>query len=375
MGAKQARTCSVTSTLIAGAVALCLFVTGCSPGYYIRAGIEQARILSRREPIENLLKSTQTDPDLRAKLQMVTDVREFSKTLGMTPDGSYTQYASVDRDVLVWVLSAAPATSLKQYEWYFPFVGSVPYKGFFLKHQAERDALRLEDRGLDTYLRGSPAYSTLGWFDDPLLSTVTKYDQLSLAMVVFHEILHTSLWINSRVSFNETLASFVGAAAAGEFFDQTQPPDLQLSKLSIDVWQDAIVYANFLQEVYSRLDNLYNSRDTGSESVLIEEKAVIFSEAAKRWLETKNQLKTNRYVDAFDGLNNASLLAEKVYHERPEVFWHLYNSNGNSLKRFLDVLVKNKAKLEDTQTDPFDVIEDLALIPITNENSRFLKPS
>lgn len=197
---------------------LALAFPGCSPLYVIRASWEEAGILMRREKIDDLVQSTDTEDSVRHKLELVKEAREFSLTLDLEPKESFTYYSSVDRDVLVWVLSAAPKTQLESYNWWFPIVGSVPYKGFFEKEDAIAAAKKLSEQGYDIYIRPSQAFSTLGWFNDPILSTMIGANDVPLVDTVIHEILHNTLWIPNHVSFNESLANFVGAHGAVEFF-------------------------------------------------------------------------------------------------------------------------------------------------------------
>ena len=140
--------------------------------YLLRAGWEEARILQRRQRIGDLVASPATDSLTRAKLRVVLEARRFATdSLGLDVEESFTRFTKLDRDTLVLVLSAAYRDRLQFRTWWFPIVGRVPYKGYFDFGAARQDAESLERRGLDTYLRPSPAFSTLGWFNDPLLST------------------------------------------------------------------------------------------------------------------------------------------------------------------------------------------------------------
>ena len=196
------------------AVVVAAAVAACSPGYLLRAAWEEGKILNRRRPISSIVADTATDWETREKLMLVLQARQFAAdTLGLNAGKSYTLFSRVDSDTLVMVLSAAYKDRFQPHTWWFPIVGRVPYKGFFDFDDAEKARRKLEARGLDTYLRPSAAFSTLGWFNDPLLSTLLRYDHVSLANTVIHEIFHNTYFAPGQAVFNESLANFVAAAA------------------------------------------------------------------------------------------------------------------------------------------------------------------
>ncbi|MBW3572559.1 MAG: aminopeptidase, partial [Gemmatimonadetes bacterium] len=176
-------------------VAAGLAASACSPTYVLRAAWEEGKILSRRKPIARIVQDTATDWETRDKLLLVLQARQFAAdSLGLNAGNSYTLFSRVDSDTLVMVLSAAHKDRFKPHTWWFPVVGRVPYKGFFELDDALRAERRLQAQGYDTYLRPSAAFSTLGWFNDPLLSTLLRYDRVSLANTVIHEIFHNTFY-------------------------------------------------------------------------------------------------------------------------------------------------------------------------------------
>ncbi len=169
-------------------------ISGCSPFYVIRAAYEEGKILWRREPIPDYLEKPELAADTQDKLKLVLAVREYARdVLKLNVGGSYSSYSYVDRPDLTYILTAAPRTELRPYTWWFLIIGRVPYKGYFSKEDAAAAAKELEDAGYDTNIRTSAAFSTLGWFDDPLLSHLLRYDKVTLAEVVFHELFHNTL--------------------------------------------------------------------------------------------------------------------------------------------------------------------------------------
>jgi len=161
-------------------------ISGCSPFYVIRAVYEEGKILWRREPIPQYLEKAAVGPDTQDKLKLVLAVREYARdVLKLNVGGSYSSYSYVDRPDLSYILTAAPRTELRPYTWWFLIVGRVPYKGYFSKEDADAAAEALEAEGYDTNIRTAAAFSTLGWFDDPLLSHLLRYDKVMLAELSF----------------------------------------------------------------------------------------------------------------------------------------------------------------------------------------------
>ena len=310
--------------------------------YVVRAGYEEARILLRRTAIAELVADSTIDAANRAKLHLVLAAREFAAdSLGLNAGGTYTSYAEVDRDTLVLVLTASRYDRLAEYRWRYPVVGEVPYKGFFDLEHAQAEARRLERIGMDSYIRPSSAFSTLGYFDDPLLSTVLREDSVELAATVIHEILHGTVWVRGQVEFNESFANFVGYRGAEALFRSRG--DGRNAARAAARWRDEVRLGRFWGDLASRLEALYAPGIAGP--TLRDERLRVFRQA-----QAELAGGSGRSLETIDGralaqrpLNNAAVLAHRLYRTRLEVFERLLAARRGSLK---DVVAEVVARAE-----------------------------
>ena len=205
-----------------GAAALAaLALTGCtSAGYYAQSITGHLGLMLRARPIEAVLAEPETDPRLAARLRTALDVRDFaSRALGLPANSSYRRYAALDRRYVVWNVVAAPELSLAPRRWCFPFAGCVSYRGYFSEPAAAAFAAGLASEGWDVTVAGVRAYSTLGWFDDPLSSSMVALPEYSLAGLVFHELAHQRLYVPGDTGFNESFAVVVERAGVRRWLE------------------------------------------------------------------------------------------------------------------------------------------------------------
>lgn len=190
------------------AAALVLLLAGCeSMSFYAQAIGGQLDLMRAARPVESWLADPQTPPTLRERLKLARAIRGFaSDALGLPDNGSYLSYADLGRPYVVWNVYAAPEFSVEAKQDCFPFTGCVSYRGFFSEKLAQRYAARLRAEGYDVHIGGVPAYSTLGWFDDPLLSTFIVYPDTQLARLLFHELAHQVAYVRNDTTFNESFA-------------------------------------------------------------------------------------------------------------------------------------------------------------------------
>ncbi|UCJ19083.1 aminopeptidase [Pseudomonas sp. MM211] len=188
-----------------------LLLAGCSTvDYYGQLARGQLQLLHARQPVQALIDDPSTKPQLRQRLALSQEARSFaSEHLGLPDNRSYRLYADLQRPFVVWNLFATPEFSLQPQLHCFPIAGCVAYRGFYEQNRARGAAALLDAQGLDTYLGGVEAYSTLGWFDDPILNTMLRWSDERLVAVIFHELAHQQYYLAGDTAFNESYATFV----------------------------------------------------------------------------------------------------------------------------------------------------------------------
>ena len=325
-------------------------VAGCSPTYVLRAGYEEAKILWRREPIAALLARPDLEPEVRRKLQLVLDARRVAERLGLKVGGSFTALSYVDGTTTLYVLTATPRNSLEPHTWWFPIVGRVPYKGFFDRELAQTEAHALASHGLDTSIRTAAAFSTLGWFDDPLLRHQLAGDDVSLVNLVLHETYHSTFYARGAhaTAFNESLATFVGYRGAIDFF-AARPGDAAVLQQAREAWDDERTFGRFVQGIAARLRALYASND---EATALTARQEVFVAAADEF--TRLRFHGQRF-EKFDDvpLNNAVLLQSLLYTTDLEVLEAIAARFGG-LRPALDII---EAAARAEPKDPFAAVE------------------
>jgi predicted aminopeptidase len=310
--------------------ALWLSPTGC---YLSRGAWEEAKILRRRQPIAELVADPRTPKDAREKLKVVLAAREYARdSLKLRTKDSFTTYSRLDHDTLVLVVSAAYRDTLKPYTWWFPIVGRVPYKGYFDFDAARRTAKDLAADGFDVYVRPSDAFSTLGFFNDPLLNTTLKGDSLGLANTVIHELTHNTYYASGQAPFNESFAMFVGARGAAAFF-RSRGQHAAAAKLDAQ-WEDDKLLARFWSRVIKSLDSAYAAHPDSRDARIVARDTVYYRARVALIGEIAPQFRTinPRYAERVP-LDNASLLARRVYASDLDVFDQIYEKEGRDLKR------------------------------------------
>lgn len=329
----------------------------CSPGYVLRAGWEEAKILSSRKSIHEVVHDTTTPAEVRAKLRLVQDSREFAeRTLALQPDDAFTSYVELDRDTLLLVLNAAHEFELRWKTWWFPIVGHVPYKGYFDFQKARRDADRLNAEGFDTWVRPSSAFSTLGWLPDPLLSTTLRADSVGIVETVIHEITHSTFFPRGQAQFNESFANFVGHRGAISYFCDAVR-DLAQCAAAENRWHDMRVFGRFFHSMLDPLETLYATELPPAE--MRQEKRRILREAAERFESAvQDEFRSGRYrgLDP-EQVNNAWLLSRMLYYTRLDDMETLYRLHDD-----LAVVIREVIR-ETGSGDPWEALDRLVANP------------
>ena len=342
---------------LAGVLAALMAAVGPTACYISRGAWAEAGILSRRQPISAMLKNPATPPLVRAKLTVVEAARIYARdSLGLKAGNSFTTYSHVDHDTLVMVLSAAYPDRLVPYTWWFPIVGRVPYKGYFDFAAARRAAESLKKKGFDVYLRPSAAFSTLGFFNDPLLNTTLAGDSLELANTVIHELTHNTFYAAGSVPFNESFASFVGARGAAALF-RSRGDSAAAARVDLR-WADDKVLGAFWAQLSASLDSAFGANPTDSMARIVA-RTEIYSSARRTLidsiaprLETISPLYARRVP-----LDNAALLANRVYGSGLESFDRLWARDGYDLRRTIRQIIEVARKNPKT---PFKAVSDAA---------------
>jgi predicted aminopeptidase len=304
--------------------------------YLTRAGLEETRILQSRQPIAKLVRDPATDPALRQNLGLVLQTRDYAARLGLEAKETYTSYSDVGRDTLLLVLQAAPKDCICPHTWKYPIVGRIPYKGFFDPRAARREANRFTARGYDVYLRPSGAFSTLGWFEDPLLSTAISGDSVELAATVFHEIAHNTLYVKSATPFNESFAQLVGYRSAEAFFRERG--DSTKARHAADRWHDEIVLGEYYSALVRRLDSVYAQRpdsaalEAGRREAADWARAQLMGPIGQRF----RTFRVGRLAER--PINNAQLIGSRLYRTRLDLFDRWYERHGRDVRRSVQAL-------------------------------------
>jgi predicted aminopeptidase len=320
-------------------LAVPLALAGCSAAEFYWQGVSgQIDLLSRSRPIPEVVQDM-PDGVLKTKLAHVQAMRAFaSHELGLPDNGSYTRYADVGRSYVVWNVFAAPQLSLSARQWCFPVAGCVAYRGYFSEAAAREEAARLAAEGYDVHVSGVPAYSTLGWFDDPVLSTFIRYRDAELARLVFHELAHQVVYVKDDSSFNESFAVAVEEAGLARW-QAAQKGNADAAQFAADVERIQHMRNDFramIRTARDRLTALYASDLSGNEKRA--RKAAIFEDMGRE--NERLRTESNGAV-VFDrwfagGANNAGIISAGLYADRVPQFAALLAEEHGDLPRFYE---------------------------------------
>jgi predicted aminopeptidase len=330
-----------------------ILLSGC---YIARGAYEEGRILWNRKPIDDALARGDLSADVRAKLETVLAVRKFAADkLGENVGGAYESFANVDQGAIVHVVMAAPRDSLTPYTWWFPIVGRVPYRGYFDESDALAEAAALEADGLDTMVRPAIAFSSLGFFSDPLLTNLLKLDRVELAGVLIHELFHRTYYLASDAMFDESAANYVGSAGAVAFFAATDGESAPSTIAARGILESDLKFAHFLLKEQARLLDIYTANLPKDE--LDKRREAAFAAIKADYAALAPSLSG---LERFDldkqPLNNAVLVNYLIYFHQLDDFAALDRMNHGDLRATIAQIISIAKAHPD---DPFYAISQV----------------
>ena len=324
-------------TLVFRRFALLLLIavlSGCaSPLYYAQAISGQLEILAKRRPVEEALNDPATSALTKHQLKLAQRLRDFaSQELALPDNHSYRRYADLDRPFAVWNVFATPELSVEPKQWCFIVAGCVPYRGYFARDKAEQFAASLKQNGYDVYVGGVPAYSTLGWFNDPLLNTFIHRSEAELAGLLFHELAHQKIHVSGDSAFNESFATVVELEGVKRWFERhgtAQQAQAYRQKIKRREEFTALVLKH-----RTRLKEIYASDLSDAEKRLA--KMRVFGELRNDYAALKAGWGSYTVFDKWfaQDLNNAHLIAIGLYSQYVAVFQTLLAQHGGDLTIF-----------------------------------------
>jgi predicted aminopeptidase len=321
-------------------------ITGCAgPAYYGQAISGHLALMRSRVPVDAVLQDPSTDPELAATLRQTRQILEFARDrLWLHANRGYQEIAITGRKAVTWNVVAAKEFSIDPRVWCFPVAGCVPYRGYFEPRRADKFAGRMRARGLDVMVSPAIAYSTLGWFEDPLLDTMLQYSGAQLAGIMFHELAHEKLYVRSDTDFSEAFAGFVEEIGVQLWAEETGRPEDQAA------WerrrQAAVEFNRMLQKARAKLEQVYSSGLPDETRRL--EKAAEFAALKDNYERlVQDHWGGADYFSAWmtGELNNAHLALMSSYEGGHCAFAALYEESGRDLELFY-TLAGTKAALD-----------------------------
>ena len=324
---------------------LVLCLSACSaPGYYLQAMSGQKKLMQARQDVQTLLNDPGTSAELAGHLETAEEIKAFARDkLDLPVKDSYSSYVEIEGDALLWNVVATREFSLQPKKWCFPVAGCVPYRGFFEQQKALDSAENLRNKGMDVIVSPATAYSSLGWFSDPLLSTMFSGSDTRLAAYLFHELAHQRLYIKNDGLFNEGYASFVEETGVKAWLEFKQQND-ELQKW-VQLQQVSKAFSSLILKTRGQLAQLYGSDETAS--TMRQKKTAIFDGLEQNYqgLVDEKWQGTPYYSAWFkEPLNNARLALYNTYEGSRCAFQGLWDESGGDPQRFHQ-LAEQKSKL------------------------------
>ncbi|HEY2773474.1 MAG TPA: aminopeptidase [Candidatus Binatia bacterium] len=321
---------------------------GCRAAYLSRLAWEEVRYLGSASAATDML-ATAENPEKRHALEVLIDVRRFAQQQGLNVGGSYRKVADAARASSFEVVTAAYADHLEPYTWWYPIIGDIPYRGYFDRPSAEEFAATLRAKGLETMIVEASAYSTLGWFDDPLPSSVLDRGETAVVLTVLHELTHQTFFAPGRVALNETLATATSWRLAESYF--LSKGDQKHADAMAKARQTWIERSDLLDKASDRLKEFFDQsrKQKLAREAMLQQRQDIYADLLGNMEHSDpvfaEMLRT-------DGLNNASFLAA-----------HRYSQDGRAIDAYLAAqpsIEKALARLNDAQAKRIDLRDVIA---------------
>lgn len=324
---------------------LIVALSSCSPVYVIKSSFSELSILWRRIPISEVLKKDNLDSSTREKLLTIIEARNYAIKIGLDPGGSFTEYSHVDGEYLSYLLTAVEKYSFTPKLWWYPIVGTVPYKGFFTKKEAVEAGAELSSE-YEINVRGVTAYSTLGWFDDPVLSLQLRSSKEELVQTVLHESVHTTFWIPKHVKFNESVAQYISIIERANFYEN--------SESSVTLRNKHLQLGSIYEDLYDKVASLYHLFKEGKLT-----KIELDLERAKAFLNTSIRVKElDESFITIEKPNNAALLDLALYMSDYGAISEAFAHCG-STEKFVKLIKKRTKELGEAVT-PAELLNKFA---------------
>jgi predicted aminopeptidase len=331
-----------SGSVIVLAASLLLF-SGCGLSYLFQAVAGEYQLLNGAVPVEEAMKNPSLSQSQRAHLALVERIKEFGVTeLGLKKTVSYQTVNLEPHQPTIYVVSACPKDRLRPVTWWFPVVGDMPYLGFFDLESARLEKQKLVEKDLDAFIGMADAYSTLGWFKDPLTRNLIGASTLDFVETILHEMTHTTFYVKGQGEFNEGLAMLVAKEGALLFMEKTFGPSDPLSEEARKSIHDERLFSSFLASLVDELNHVYQSPLSYQEKLAEREK--VFASSLGRFKLLKSQFQTERFAPFEHApMNNAFLISVMIYHRPYLLFEQALQRRGNSIKDMLQWL-KNMAQ-------------------------------
>ncbi len=317
-------------------IPILISLTGCGNAIYLsKLGWHQAYLTFQSIPIQEILKDKGTNTEVKEKIQFIQEVKRYGEEkLGLRKTKSYSKFIEVKGPIL-YVVTASEKDRLQLYEWSFPLIGKVTYKGFFTREEVLREQHFLEKKELDTFVHGVDAYSTLGWLKDPIFSSILKWNDATLANLILHEMTHATVYFKGETDLNEQIATFIGNQGAIYFLMEKYGKGSKEVVEAIHRQEDDLLFCRWIDQTYLQLSSFYAAEISRDEKM--KGRGKVFASFKEEFGRIQAQFKTDQY-EGFGkvDLNNAVLLAYRRYLHRLKKFETLYEHLGRDLKRVVE---------------------------------------